>query len=216
MKIEKLNENKIRITLNMEDLKERDIDYHSFMANSIESQDIFLDMLDTAEKEVGFHTEDCRIMIEALALKDGHFVLTITKFAHVEQGLSLKDGSLSSKRKTLHIKRKNPKLSSHKAIYSFDSFDTFCEYCAFLEKSSYHEELLQFAKTCDLYAYQSNYYLIFTDINVNADVAKFICLTITEFAHYIDHSNLFEKKITEYGNLIMKDFAITKTIEHFA
>lgn len=70
MKIEKLNENKIRITLNMQDLNERDIDYHSFMSNSIESQDIFLDMLHTAEKEVGFYTDDCRIMIEALALKD--------------------------------------------------------------------------------------------------------------------------------------------------
>jgi len=28
MKIEKLDENKIRITLNLEDLNERDIDYH--------------------------------------------------------------------------------------------------------------------------------------------------------------------------------------------
>lgn len=70
MKIEKLTENIIRITLNMDDLKERDIDYHSFMSNSIESQSIFLDMLDTAEKEVGFTTDDCRIMIEAIALKD--------------------------------------------------------------------------------------------------------------------------------------------------
>jgi len=70
MKIEKLNENKIRITLNMEDLRERDIDFHSFMSNSIESQSIFLDMLDKADREVGFNTDDCRIMIEALALKD--------------------------------------------------------------------------------------------------------------------------------------------------
>lgn len=70
MKIEKLNENKIRVTLNIEDLAERNIDYHSFMSNSIQSQSIFIDMLSKAEKEVGFNTEDCRIMIEALALKD--------------------------------------------------------------------------------------------------------------------------------------------------
>ncbi len=70
MKIEKLNEDKIRITLNIEDLNERDIDYHSFMSNSIESQSIFLDMLDTAEKEVGFNTQDCKIKIEALALSN--------------------------------------------------------------------------------------------------------------------------------------------------
>ena len=70
MKIEKLTENIIRITLNMDDLNERDIDFHSFMSNSIESQSIFLDMLDKADREVGFNTDDCRIMIEALALKD--------------------------------------------------------------------------------------------------------------------------------------------------
>lgn len=70
MKIEKLNENKIRITLNMDDLNERNIDFQSFMSNSIESQDIFLDMLNRAEKEVGFNTDDCKIMIEALALND--------------------------------------------------------------------------------------------------------------------------------------------------
>ena len=48
MKIEKLNENKIRVILNIDDLAERDIDYHSFMSNSIESQSIFLDMLQNA------------------------------------------------------------------------------------------------------------------------------------------------------------------------
>ncbi len=70
MKIEKLNENKIRITLNIEDLRERDIDYQSFMSHSIESQDIVLDMLDTAEKEFGFNTDNCRIQIEAVALSN--------------------------------------------------------------------------------------------------------------------------------------------------
>lgn len=73
MKIEKLNENKIRITLNMDDLNERNIDLHSFMSNSIENQDIFMDMLDKADAEVGFKTDDCRLMIEALALKERSF-----------------------------------------------------------------------------------------------------------------------------------------------
>ena len=43
MRFEKINEDKIRITLNHEDLLKKDIDFHSFMANSIESQDLFLD-----------------------------------------------------------------------------------------------------------------------------------------------------------------------------
>ena len=58
MKIEKLNEDKIRITLDINDLKEKNIDFHSFMSNSISTQSIFVDMLKKAEKEVGFITKN--------------------------------------------------------------------------------------------------------------------------------------------------------------
>ena len=67
MRIERLDYNKIRIILNLEDLKEQNIDLHSFMSNSIESQSLFLDMLEKAEKEIGFVTEDYKLIIEALA-----------------------------------------------------------------------------------------------------------------------------------------------------
>ena len=68
LQIEKINENKIRITLNIKDLQEKNIDLHSFMSNSIESQDLFYDMLDKAEKEVGFETKDYKLVIEAIAI----------------------------------------------------------------------------------------------------------------------------------------------------
>ena len=68
MQIEKISENKIRITLNIQDVEEKNIDLHTFMSNSIESQDLFFDMLDKAEKEVGFETKDYKLMIEALAI----------------------------------------------------------------------------------------------------------------------------------------------------
>lgn len=208
MKIEKLNENKIRITLNLEDLRERDIDFHSFMSNSIESQGIFLDMLDTAEKEVGFNTDHCQIMIEALALKNGYFVLTITKFEHNEKNVSYEEPKTLQRKNSLHIKRKIPSFAKSKTIYSFDSIDSFFDFCNFVNRSSHKEALKNFAKSSDLYEYNSNYYLIFTGINLDSEVIKFLCPAITEFAHFVNNSELFEKKITEYGNLVIKDNAL--------
>ena len=73
MQIEKLNENKIRITLNLDDLKENNLDLHSFMSSSIETQDLFFEMLDRAKKEVGFDTKDYKLMIEALAIPNRQF-----------------------------------------------------------------------------------------------------------------------------------------------
>lgn len=70
MRIEKLTENKIRITLNLDDLKENNIDLHDFMANSPETQDLFLNMLDKAESEIGFITKNYKLMIEALATSE--------------------------------------------------------------------------------------------------------------------------------------------------
>lgn len=70
MQIEKLTENKIRIILNLEDLKEKNIDLHSFMSNSIESQDLFYDVLNKAEEEIGFITKNYKLMIEAIAIPE--------------------------------------------------------------------------------------------------------------------------------------------------
>ncbi len=209
MKIEKLNENKIRITLNMDDLNERKIDLHSFMSNSIESQDIFLDMLDKADKEVGFNTDNCRLMIEALALKGGHFVLTVTKFEHTEEN------SLPLKRKSLHIKRKSDAPNSNKTIYSFESFDTFCDFCTFLRDTLHEREIYKLAKTSDLYEYNSNFYLVLSEVDMSSPDLKYLCSVITEFAHFVNSSELFERKLKEYGKIVIKSSAISTCMEHF-
>ena len=54
MKIEKLTENKIRIILKSEDFKDKNIDLHTIMTKTAESQGLFLEILNKAKKEVGF------------------------------------------------------------------------------------------------------------------------------------------------------------------
>ncbi len=181
------------------------------MSNSIESQDIFLDMLNKADEEVGFNTDDCRIMIEALALKDGCFVLTITKFEHSAE----EKPTPSSKKKNLHIKRKSPTVNLEKTIYSFESFDAFCDFCTFLKDNLHESQISDFAKSSDLYEYNSNFYLILSDINVTSPNLKYICSSITEFAHFVNSSELFERKVKEYGRLIISSSAILTCMEYF-
>ena len=108
MKIEKITENKIRITLNLDDLKEKNIDFHSFMSNSIEAQDIFFDMLKEAEEKVGFKTDDYKILLEALATPDGKFVLNVTRI--------IPDADVLKNNRKILVKRKSTKINK-KAIY---------------------------------------------------------------------------------------------------
>jgi len=123
-------------------------------------------------------------------------------------------------KKTLHIKRKNSSFDKSKTIYSFDSFDSFCDFCTFVNKSKYKENLSSLSSSSDLYEYNSNYYLILTDINLESKALNFIYPVITEFAHFVDNnlvdnSELFENKISEFGKLIIKNSAITTCTQYF-
>lgn len=208
MKIEKLNEDKIRITLNLKDLEDENIDFHTFMSNPIESQDIFLDMLEKAEKEVGFITDDYRLMIEALAMNDGNFILTVTRIE------TEKKERTCNKNKKVNYKRKATTISSDIAIYRFETFDDFCEFCTFANNGILHN-LNNFAKSISLYSYNEKYYLVFSQINVNSNLLKIICSSITEFAHFVSESSLFINKLSEHGNLLIKDSAISTCLKHF-
>ena len=129
MKIEKLTENKIRVIINSEDLDETNTDIHSLMTKSLESQDLFLKMLHKAEKEVGFYTEGCKLLIEAFSSTDGFLVFTITKS---EKATSK---SSSIKEKKLVVKRKSTNLFEKQLIYRFDNFEQFCELCKYISKN---------------------------------------------------------------------------------
>ena len=67
MKIEKLTDNKIRIIVNLEELETKNINLDDFIMNNIESQKFFLEILNRAEKEIGFKTNNCKLLIETFS-----------------------------------------------------------------------------------------------------------------------------------------------------
>lgn len=208
MKIEKLNEDKIRITLDINYLKEKNIDFHSFMSNSISTQSIFIDMLKKAEKEVGFITKNYKTMIEAFATSDGNFILTITRI-HPE--IIDKD---FQKKKKLKIKRKSINLNNNLIMFKFKDFDDYCEFC--LSLNNYYLNLYKsIIKTSSLYKYNSRYYLLLNNISQsNISIVNFYTY-ISEFAELIHMPNLMQTKLLEYGTIVMKKNAIINCIKHF-
>lgn len=206
MKFEKLNENKIRITLTIQDLAEKEIDFHVFMSNSAEAQDVLLDMLEQAKKETGFDPEDYNLKVEALVMADTNFIFTITK-------LSPEEKSKISKRK-FTVKRKNIVPSSTQAVYCFNSFDDFNDFLVFLSKNTLFN-YKKLAKSITLYEYKEKYYLLMNNINTEfIDKIKFYTC-ITEFAKCVTNSKVFASKLKECGTLIMKNNALEIGFKHF-
>ena len=210
MKFEKLSDNKIRIILTMQDLTEKHIDFHSFMSNSIESQNILLDMLEEAKKETGFDPENFNLKIEALAMADTNFVFTITK-VYPEAESTEKP----AKRK-FTIKRKSLNTSANtQAVYMFNCFDDFCNLLQFFKKSNSINEINDLADNVLLYNYKNSYYLLIS--NIHTDIASKINFyaNITEFAKCITNSKSFASKLVECGTLIMKNNALEIGFKHF-
>ena len=188
MKIEKLNENRIRFTFNHSDLQENDIDVHSFMSNSIESQSLFLTMLDEAEREVGFITDNYKLCIEAIALSNGTFIVTVTR---IEKEIQ------KSARVQAH--RKNTVTKSNLLIYQFSNFDDFCNFTNFLT-ISLPNLVEHLSNSNSLYQYQNCFFLVLQDIDDS--YANVLSSTISEFAVCVESSELILNKIKECGKLV--------------
>lgn len=203
MKIEKITENKIRIILSLSDLEEEHIDLHSFMSNSAESQALFCNLLNKAEKEVGFNTKDYKLMIEAIVVPEGNFILTVTRLPEKEKS-----------KKQVKIKRKASLLNNSLVIYSFNSFDDYCEFCKYLSMNLNNQIYLKLKKV-SLCLYNSIYYLCIHINKSNLSIVKAINCEISEFGNSVSNPELFERKLLEYGKVIFKTNAISNCVKAF-
>ncbi|NCB99358.1 MAG: adaptor protein MecA [Clostridia bacterium] len=85
MKIEKLNENQIRCTLNKEDLAGREIKLSELAYGSDKAKRLFRDMMTQASTEVGFEANDIPLVIEAIPVSSECIILIVTKVEDPEE-----------------------------------------------------------------------------------------------------------------------------------
>ena len=85
MKIEKINDNQIKCTLNKSDLASRQIKLSELAYGTEKAKDLFRDMMQQANMEFGFDAEDIPLMIEAIPLSADCIVLVITKVEDPEE-----------------------------------------------------------------------------------------------------------------------------------
>lgn len=207
MRIEKLNENKIRIFLNLEDLRKKNIDLHTFMSNSLETQDLFKDMLDKAEVEVGFNSRNHKLLIEALASSNGNFIFTITRV----KPDSISNVGLPKPKLKKQIIKPNKALS----IYCFNTFDDFCEFCNYIYSCNLKDCITKL-KSSSLILFKNNYYLILNNIRLNVADIKSFSYVISEFASKSKNEILLERKLKEYGKIIFEKNAISICLHYFS
>ncbi len=85
MKIEKINENKIRCILTRDDLEGRHIKLSEIAYGSEKARSLFRDMMEQASHQFGFEADNIPLMIEAIPMPNECIILDITKVADPEE-----------------------------------------------------------------------------------------------------------------------------------
>ena len=83
MKVEKINNNKVKITLTFDELEKREIDIKDIEKNSEIAKNLFMDLIEESNIDEEFEFEDSQLLIEACSDNNNLFVVTITKVDNI-------------------------------------------------------------------------------------------------------------------------------------
>lgn len=85
MKLEKINDNQIRCTLTSDDLADRELKLSELAYGTEKARDLFRDMMQQAQIELGFEANNVPLMIEAVPMAPDGIMLIITKVDDPEE-----------------------------------------------------------------------------------------------------------------------------------
>lgn len=188
MEIKKLNENRFDVVLHIEDLEKFNITLSQFMSMKIENFDFFRIILKYMDKFTDFSLKNRKIFFDTFFIDNSYFLI---KFYIV--------GIVSGIGKFLPKVGKNISISNKVSmIFGFSSFDSLCDFLRDLNNIK-KEKLLELLNYIEFFKYKNSYFVIIKDSIFSTNLLDFICLHITEFAEFISCSDIFAKKIQEFG-----------------
>lgn len=181
MKLELIRENKLKITLGMDELASYGVSPEALSKNSSEAQAMFFSVLRKAEAEVGFAYANSKLVVEAMPLS-GDLVIFVTKVGcEAEQRLfdkiSSRQGSVRARTEALPKPDAPPKPEVRASYMAeLSSFDDVVALC--------HAVPTYFGGT--LYGHGESYYIV-----VGAGMEKLVA----EYGRILDEAaqNLIEE-----------------------
>ncbi|HPU45656.1 MAG TPA: adaptor protein MecA [Thermoclostridium sp.] len=201
MRIERISDNKIRIFVSYDDLEERDIDLDAFNYNSPETQELFWDLMEQAEIELGFDAQESQLCIEAVSDTDHGFVITITRIEEEAEFESIQKFIKNRyRRKDLSAKKKSQKICSTLLIYAIEGFENLCRLCSLINPL--------YSGRSRAYVLDSTYYLVFSGAEGNVTNQKQFDSILSEYADKMQSVVFLEGYLNEYGKKLVSENAV--------
>lgn len=211
MKVEKINENKIRITLTLEELSKRKISIKDIEKNSVLARELFVNLIEEYNLEEDFPLDGSQFFIEARSDSSNLFIVTITKIENMPEvetyDLPKKAKIKKENKKDLNNLKQHLNYTIDSFVYMFDSLETILEMCDKTKK-----EKLFFGKN-SLYKNENNYFLIFSKSSVKNK--KFIktFVFLSEYCSTYYSYDIFGISIKEKSKIIIENNALQKLVK---
>lgn len=201
MKIERINENKIRVTISFADLEERNIDIDFLNYSSPETQEFFAYIIEQAEKEFGFSSSNSQFIVDPETFAEEGFIINITRFDDDRDFESIqKYISHRLSKKDLKPKKHTRKIYSTMSIYSFKSFDDLCDVSKKINK--------RLMCNSALYKYSDTYYVVLTTNGTSYSDLQTLEMLLCEYGEKVANIHFYEGFLNEYGTMLIDRHAL--------
>ena len=184
MKVERINNNKAKISLTLEELRKKKITLKDIKQNKLKAEDFFLELLEETRLIEEFEIDSNELFVEAIR-EDNLLTITITKMLDI----SCKD----------EIKQANIVYKISSNIYIFDSSSELKDFAikANLEKL--------YIPKCMLYYFNNKFFLVFSkkDIRCSQFIKSYSILS--EYASHYSSSSYLKDILNEHATLLFNN-----------
>lgn len=208
MKIEKINENIIKVTISLSDLEERNIDFSALNYNSPAAQELFWDMMEQAEEQYGFNVADSQLIIEPSPDTEDGVIITISRIDDGGDFESIQKYIKSKLKKSdLKVKKKTRKVCATVSIYAFKSTDDISALSKRLDDI--------YAGENTLYKCRNTYYLVLSRDNISIEDTRLFDMLLDEHGQKVTNIAFIEGYLNEYGEKLITGNALEVAGKYF-
>ena len=208
MKLEKISENKLKVTLTSADVSKWNIKFDHFAYNTPEVQELFWSIMKQAELELGFFADGSQLFVEAISTRTDGFILMVTK---LDEKAPRKDSPKtlgSSSRSLVKPEISLKKSTSHEVapiIFGFTDFDNAVNACKQIGDS--------FNGKSTLYKFNNKYYLV---LELSPELVTSLSTnSLLEYGTDTFQPTLFHGRLSEHGEVLIDSNAVETFCTYF-
>lgn len=193
MRLERLNYNKIKIFLTLDDLNDRGLTKEDVWKDSLKWHQLFHEMLEEASEEFGVDIQGS-VAVEIFSMQSQGMVMIVTMEEQMDDEELLEDG---------FIEMQVTVEGSEDILFEFQDFEDVIQMATELNRVQIEEG--------SLYCYKAKYYYHVTDI-----AAEDIHRVIAILAEYGDSAFTSIHVIQEYGKVLIESQAVKELVKYFS